>query len=98
MSRMPIKFYASDLLKIQPKQLLTSTVFWWFLPISVLLPIFFGQYNVDSLKDISTWLFIGITAHFAMFPFVAYGKNGKTITEQIIDIAIVAAVPVREEK
>ena len=92
MSRLPIKFYASDLLKIQPKQLLTSTVFWWFLPISVLLPIFFGQYNVDSLKDISTWLLIGIAAHFAMFPFVIYGKNGKTITEQIVLIFMMGIV------
>ena len=92
MSRMPIKFYASDLLKIQPKQLLTSAVFWWFLPISVLLPIFFGQYNVDSLKDISTWLFIGITAHFAMFPFVIYGKNGKTITDQFVLIFMMGIV------
>jgi len=92
MSRKPIKFYASDLLKIQPRQLLTLTVFWWFLPISVLLPVFFGQYNVNSLKDISIWLLIGITAHFAMFPFVAYGKNGKTITEQIILIFMMGIV------
>ena len=92
MSRLPIKFYASDLLKIQPKQLLTSAVFWWFLPISVLLPIFFGQYNVDSLREISTWLLIGVAAHFAMLPFVIYGKNGKTIIEQIVLIFMMGIV------
>jgi hypothetical protein len=92
MSKLPIKFYASDLLKIQPKQLLTSAVFWWILPISALLPIFFGQYNVDGLRDISTWLFIGVAAHFAMFPFVIYGKNGKTITEQIVLIFMMGIV------
>ena len=92
MSRLPIKFYASDLLKIQPKQLLTSAVFWWVLPISALLPIFFGQYNIDSLRDISTWLFIGVAAHFAMLPFVIYGKNGKTITEQIVLIFMMGIV------
>jgi hypothetical protein len=92
MSRLPIKFYASDLLKIQPKQLLTSAVFWWFLPISVLLPIFFGQYNVDSLREISTWLLIGVAAHFAMLPFVIYGKSGKTIIEQIVLIFMMGIV------
>jgi hypothetical protein len=91
-NRLSIKFYASDLFKIQPKQLLTSSVFWWFLPISVLLPIFFDQYNVDNLKDISIWLFIGIAAHFAMFPFVIYGKNSKTITEQIVLIFMMGIV------
>jgi hypothetical protein len=92
MSRLPIKFYASDLLKIQPKQLLTSAVFWWVLPISVLLPIFFSQYNVDSLRDISTWLLIGIIAHFSMFPFVIYGRNGKNLAEQVILIFMMGIV------
>jgi len=92
MNRLPIKFYASDLLKIQPKQLLTSSIFWWILPISVLLPIFFGQSNVNTLKDFSIWLLIGITAHFAMFPFVIYGKNRKTITEQLILIFMMGTV------
>ena len=92
MSRLPIKFYASDFLKIQPKQLLTSAVFWWVLPISVLLPIFFGQYNVDSLREISTWLLIGVAAHFAMLPFVIYGKNGKTIIEQMVLIFMMGIV------
>jgi hypothetical protein len=92
MSRLPSNFYAAELLKIQPKQLVTSSVFWWFLPISVLLPIFFGQYNVNNLRDISTWLLIGITAHFAMFPFVIYGKSGKTTVEQLILILMMGIV------
>ena len=92
MSRLPSNFYAAELLKIQPKQLLTSSVFWWFLPISVLLPIFFGQYNVDSSRDISTWLLIGIIAHFAMFPFVIYGKSGKTLVEQVILVFMMGIV------
>ncbi len=92
MNRLPSNFYASDLLKIQPKQLLTTSVFWWFLPISVLLPVFFGQYNVDSLRDISTWLLIGIFAHFSMFPFVIYGRSGTTLAEQVILIFMMGIV------
>jgi len=92
MSKPTLKFYASELLKIQPRQLLTSTVFWWSLPISVLIPIFFGQYYIDTLRDILIWLFIGVAAHFAMFPFVIYGKNGKTITEQIVLIFMMGIV------
>ena len=92
MNRLASNFYAADLFKIQPKQLLTSSVFWWFLPISVLLPIFFGQYNVDSLRDISTWLLIGIIAHFAMFPFVIYGRSGKTLIEQVILVFMMGIV------
>jgi hypothetical protein len=92
MNRLPSNFYAADLFKIQPRQLLTSSVFWWFLPISVLLPMFFGQYNVDSLRDIATWLLIGIIAHFAMFPFVIYGRSGKTLTEQVILVFMMGIV------
>ena len=92
MRRLLSSFYAADLLKIKPKQLLTSTVFWWFLPISVLLPIFFGQYNTDSLKNILIWLLVGIAAHFAMFPFVIYGKKGTTTTEQIVLIFMMGIV------
>ena len=92
MNRLASNFYAADLFKIQPKQLLTSSVFWWFLPISVLLPIFFGQYNVDSFRDISTWLLIGIIAHFAMFPFVIYGRSGKTLIEQVILVFMMGIV------
>ena len=92
MSRLSSYIYAAELLRIQPKQLLTSSVFWWFLPISVLLPIFFGQYNVDNSRDISTWFLIGIIAHFAMFPFVIYGRSGKTLVEQVILVFMMGIV------
>jgi uncharacterized membrane protein len=92
MNRLPSNFYAADLFKIHLKQVITSSVFWWFLPISVLLPIFFGQYNVDSLRDIAAWLLIGIIAHLSMFPFVVYGRSGKNLVEQVILVFMMGIV------
>ena len=71
-----IKAEVSGYSKFLPDQLITTTVFWWLFPISIILPISFGQINLSNPKNISLWLLVGTLAHFAMFPFVIYGRNG----------------------
>jgi len=87
-----LKSNVSSFASLLPKQLITTSVFWWFLPISIILPISFGQINVTSFRNISLWLLIGTTAHFAMFPFMIYGRAGKNLVEQIILILMMGVV------
>lgn len=87
-----IKDESRKLLSFLPKKLITTSVFWWLLPISIVLPILFGQFNISNPKEISLWLLIGTLAHFAMFPFVIYGKNEKSKSDQIILIFMMGVV------
>ena len=87
-----IKDESRKLLSFLPEKLITTSVFWWLLPISIVLPIFFGQFNISNPKEISLWLLIGTLAHFAMFPFVIYGKNEKSKSDQIILIFMMGVV------
>ena len=87
-----IKAEVSGYSKFLPDQLITTTVFWWLFPISIILPISFGQINLSNPKNISLWLLVGTLAHFAMYPFVIYGRSEKSKTEQIILILMMGFV------
>ena len=75
---------AKDIAQLLPPQLITSTVFFWTFPLSVFLPSFNNFDSITGVRDLATWLLIGFISHIAMYPFVASGKNGRTLPEQII--------------
>lgn len=75
---------AKEIVKLLPPQLITPTVFFWTFPLSIFLPPFNNFDSITGMKDLAIWSLIGFISHAAMYPFVAAGKNGRTLPEQII--------------
>ncbi len=87
-----ISIKAKSIYEVMPKQIIFVRVFWWLYPISIVLPFLFGQIDNSNLKDISMWLLIASLAHLSMFPFVFYGKSGRSVNEQIYLILVMGIV------
>ena len=83
---------AKSIFEIIPKQIICAPVFWWLFPISIVLPILFGQIDSSNFKNIALWLLIGTLAHLSMYPFVIYGKSGRSINEQFYLLIVMGGV------
>ncbi len=71
------------IIKLLPRQLITTTVFYWTFPISIFLPLLVLSVDLGNPSEVGKWLFIGLVSHLAMYPFVIYGLKGKSIAEQV---------------
>jgi hypothetical protein len=81
--RTPSATRIGDVIKLLPKNLLSLTVFKWTIPISLALSVVSTPEEVSSVGELFIWLFIGLSGHLAMLPFVLYGKD-KPFGEQVL--------------
>lgn len=72
------------IVKLLPRQLISPTVFFWTYPLSFLVAGLFAPDGISDLSELGKWLFLGFLSHTAMYPFVAYGKQGKSLSLQVV--------------
>lgn len=81
----------SAIAKLLPRKLLSITVLKWTLPLSIFLAVVSTPKSISGGSEPFTWMFIGATAHLAMFPFVYYGRE-KGFGEQILLVFLMGFV------
>jgi signal transduction histidine kinase len=77
--------------KLLPRKILSITVLKWTFPLSIFLAVATTPKSISSGSEIFIWIFIGATAHLAMFPFVYYGRE-KAFGEQILLVFLMGFV------
>jgi hypothetical protein len=72
------------IVKLLPTQLISSKVFFWTYPLSLGVAGFIAPIDIANFREFSIWILIGLLSHTAMFPFVIYGKEGKSLSLQVV--------------
>jgi hypothetical protein len=72
------------IIKLLPRQLISPTVFFWTYPLSLLVAVLIAPAGLRSIEDFGKWLLLGFISHSVMYPFVSYGKSGKSLSMQIV--------------
>ena len=72
------------IVKLLPTQLISSKVFFWTYPLSLGVAGFIAPIDIANFQEFSIWILIGFLSHTAMFPFVIYGKEGKSLSLQVV--------------
>lgn len=72
------------IVKLLPRQLISTTVFFWTYPLSLIVAVLFVPANTANAGQFGIWIIIGFISHTAMYPFVLYGKSEQTLSLQVL--------------
>jgi hypothetical protein len=75
---------ARKIIKLLPRQLISPTVFFWTYPLSLIVAGLIAPAGIGSLGEFGKWILLGLISHTVMYPFVVYGKSGKSLSMQLV--------------
>ena len=75
---------ARKIIKLLPCQLISPTVFFWTYPLSLIVAGLIAPAGIGSFGEFGKWILLGFISHTVMYPFVVYGKSGKSLFMQLV--------------
>lgn len=75
---------ARKIIKLLPRQLISPTVFFWTYPLSLIVAGLIAPAGIGSFGEFGKWILLGFISHTVMYPFVVYGKSGKSLFMQLV--------------